>query len=370
MRILVTGGAGFIGSHLVDNLIEKGHEIVILDNLEPQVHQNKKPDYLNPKAEYIFKDIRDKKVLLSVLKDVEIIFHQAAAVGIAQSMYLIEKYIDVNVTGTAKLLDALVNTENSVKKLILASSMSVYGEGAYECENCGIVYPELRSEEQLRKRDWEMMCPKCKRYVKTIPTKEDKPLRPTSVYAISKRDQEELCLSVGHAYGIPTVALRYFNVYGPRQSLSNPYTGVCAMFSSRIKNGKPPLIYEDGLQARDFIYVDDIIQANILAMEKNSRDYKTLNVGTGKPTSIIEVAKVLAKLYGKDVKPQIINKFRAGDIRHCFADTTETRKIGFEAKFNFEEGMKKLVEWGKQEEAIDKIDIANKKLEEKGLVKG
>lgn len=368
MKILVTGGAGFIGSHLVDKLLEKKHEVVVIDNLEPQVHLGKKPDYLNPKAEYIFRDVRDSKTLVSVLKDAEVVFHQAAAVGVGQSMYEIEKYVDTNVMGTAKLLDLIVNKENSVKKLIVASSMSIYGEGAYECGKCGIVYPELRPDAQLKKREWEMKCPACGRNVKPVPTKENKPLRPTSVYAVSKRDQEELCLSVGRAYGIPTVALRYFNVYGPRQSLSNPYTGVAAIFSSRIKNNNQPVIFEDGIQSRDFIYVDDIARANIFVMNESSANYKTLNVGTGKPVSIIDIARTLSKLYGKEIEPKIVNKFRSGDIRHCFADINEIRRLGFEPKTGFEDGMRKLVEWGKRAKAIDKVDEATKELVERGLV--
>jgi dTDP-L-rhamnose 4-epimerase len=368
MKILVTGGAGFIGSHLVDRLISENHEVVVIDNLEPQVHQNKKPDYLNSEAKYIFKDLSDKETLVSILKDVEIIFHQAAAVGVGQSMYEIEKYVEMNVMGTAKLLELLVNNENSVKKLVVASSMSIYGEGAYECGKCGIVYPELRSEKQMKTREWEMICPKCGMQAKPIPTKEGKPLKPTSVYAISKRDQEEMCLSVGRAYGIPTVSLRYFNVYGPRQSLSNPYTGVCAIFSSRIKNNNPPIIYEDGLQTRDFIYVDDIVSANTFAMKENKMNYKSLNVGTGKPVKIIEIANTLASLYGKDIKPKTVNKYRSGDIRHCFADVSEIKKLGFDAKTSFEEGMRKLVEWGEQAKAIDKVDEATKELIDRGLV--
>ena len=297
MRILVTGGAGFIGSHLVDALVEQGHDVVIYDNLEPQVHQREQiPDYLNTRAEFVKSEIRDKNELKEVVMDVDIVFHQAAVVGIGQSMYQIEKYMDVNTFGTAKLLDILVNKEHSVKKLVVASSMSIYGEGKYVCEGCGVVYPKLRPNEQLKAEEWEMKCPNCGKEVKAVPTDEDKPLHPTSIYAISKRDQEEMSLVAGRAYGIPTVALRYFNVYGPRQSLSNPYTGVCAIFSSRIKNNSSPVIFEDGWQSRDFISVYDIVQANILVMNKNSADYEVFNVGTGKPTSISEVAKVLIGL--------------------------------------------------------------------------
>jgi dTDP-L-rhamnose 4-epimerase len=368
MKILVTGGAGFIGSHLVDKLVEQRHDVVVIDNLEPQVHLGKKPDYLNPKAEYVFKDVRDGKTLVSVLKDAEVIFHEAAAVGVGQSMYEIEKYVDTNVMGTARLLDMMVNKENSVKKLIVASSMSIYGEGAYECGKCGLVYPELRSETQMKRREWEMKCPVCGVVAKPIPTNEDKPLKPTSVYAVSKRDQEELCLSVGRAYGIPTVALRYFNVYGPRQSLSNPYTGVAAIFSSRIKNNNSPVVFEDGIQSRDFVYVDDVARANIFVMEESKANYKALNVGTGKPVRILDIAGMLAKLYGRRITPKVVNKFRSGDIRHCFADVAQIKKLGFEPRTSFEEGMRKLVEWGKQADAVDKVDEATKELVKRGLV--
>jgi len=367
-KILVTGGAGFIGSHLVDKLVEMGNEVVVLDNLDPQVH-TKKPDYLNPKARYIFKDIRDERFLAKVMEDVEVIFHEAATVGIGQSMYQIEKYVQVNTMATAKLLDILANKQHGVKKLIVASSMSIYGEGAYECENCGIVYPELRTKEQLKQRKWEMKCPKCGKIIKPIPTSENKPLHPTSIYAITKRDQEEMCLTIGRAYGIPTVALRYFNVYGPRQSLSNPYTGVCAIFSTRIKNNNPPLIFEDGLQSRDFVSVHDIVEANILAMKSKNADYEVFNVGTGKVTNILEIAQMLIKLYNKKLKPEITNRYRAGDIRHCFTNISRIKeKLGFEPKVDLEEGMKELVEWGEKEEALDKFEEAHDELLRKKLM--
>ena len=369
MKILVTGGAGFIGSHLVDKLVEEGHEVVVLDNLDEQVHQGKKPDYLNKRAEYIFDDIRNEKVLIKAIEDVDIIFHQAAAVGVGQSMYEIKKYVDANTFGTAKLLDILVNTEHDVKKLIVASSMSIYGEGSYQCENCGVVYPKLRSEKQLKSRQWEMLCPECGKVAKPVPTREDKPLFPTSVYAITKRDQEEMCLTVGRAYGIPTVALRYFNVYGPRQSLNNPYTGVCAIFSSMIKNNNQPLIFEDGRQTRDFVSVHDIVQSDLLAMNNSSMDYDSFNVGTGKPTSILQIAEILMKLYGKHgLKPRIENRFRQGDIRHAYADISKISKLGFKPKFDLESGMRELVGWGKLALATDKTEKAEKELYNKGLI--
>ncbi len=366
MRILVTGGAGFVGSHLVDALTEK-HDVVIYDNLEPQVHKNY-PEYLNKEAEFIHEDIRNNAKLKDAMLNSEIVFHQAAMVGVGQSMYQIEKYMDVNTMGTAKLLDILANKEHDVRKLIVASSMSIYGEGKYECPECGIAYPPLRSNEQLDKKEWEMKCPSCGKEVKPVPTDENKPLQPTSIYAISKKDQEEMCLVVGKAYGIPTVALRYFNIYGPRQALSNPYTGVCAIFSSRIKNNNPPIIFEDGLQTRDFISVHDIVEANLLVMEKSKADYEMFNIGIGKPVSILEIAQILSKLYGKALKPEIVNKYRAGDIRHCYSDISKIKKLGFKPEVSFEDGMKELVQWGKTQEAEDKSEAAYQELKERGLV--
>ena len=275
-KVLVTGGAGFIGSHLVDELVAQGNEVKVYDSLEPQVHNGKKPGYLNDGAEYVFSDIRDREALIKALEGVEVVYHEAAAVGVGQSMYQVHKYVDVNTLGTALLLDLLVNEEHEVKKLVVASSMSIYGEGKYECGECGIVYPRVRSDEQLKAREWELRCPECGRAVKPLPTDEEKPLHSTSIYAITKKDQEEMCLTVGRAYGLPTVALRYFNVYGPRQALSNPYTGVCAIFSCRIRNNNPPLIFEDGMQSRDFVSVYDIVAANLLAMKKSKIELRGL----------------------------------------------------------------------------------------------
>ena len=246
--------------------------------------------------------------------------------------------------------------------------MSIYGEGAYECQQCGVAYPTLRQLEQFKRQEWEMKCPYCGNTTKPIPTREDKPLYPTSIYAITKRDQEEMCLIVGRSYNIPTVALRYFNVYGPRQSLSNPYTGVAAIFSSRIKNNNPPLIFEDGLQCRDFISVYDIVQANLLAMDKEEANYESFNVGTGKVTSILDIANILANLYGSNVKPQIVGKYRIGDIRHCFADIAKIQKLGFKPQVDLASGIAELVTWGNPVQANDRVDQAIKELKDKGLV--
>lgn len=372
-RVLVTGGAGFIGSHIVDRLVDEGYEVIIYDNLDPQVH-NGKPDYLNTKAELIEADVRDRDKLKKILREVHIVSHQAAIVGVGQSMYEIERYVDVNTKGTAVLLDLIVNDKNiEIEKLIIASSMSTYGEGTYYCCKCKeLKYPNLRDEAQMKQHEWEHKCCTCGSILEPAATLESKPLHTTSIYAQTKKDQEEMALMTGRAYGIPTVALRYFNVYGPRQSLNNPYTGVCAIFSSRIKNDHTPLIYEDGNQKRDFIYVTDIARANQLAIERPEANMHVFNVGTGRPRTIKEIADLLLKLYGKQnrLKPEIVSKFREGDIRHCYADISKIRNtLGFEPVVSFEEGMKKLIEWGKQQEARDKFEQVETELRQKGLLK-
>lgn len=368
MKILVTGGMGFLGSHLVDALIKEGHEVASFDNLEHQVHEGKRPDYLNKRCRYILGDVRNKAQLKKAIAGAEILFHQAAMVGVGQSMYRIAKYVQVNTYGTANLLDILVNEKHKVKKLIVASSMSIYGEGAYKCGDCGTVYPRLRPEIQLRKKDWEVYCPQCGLTVKHMPTPEDKPLFPTSVYAFSKKDQEDLCLLIGKAYGIPTVALRYFNIYGPRQALSNPYTGVCAIMSSRIKNNHPPLVYEDGLQSRDFIHVRDIVRANIFVMKNKKADYGVFNVGTGRPSTVLDITNTLIKLYGAEgLKPNVVNSYRKGDIRHCYADAGRLGSLGFKAAITLEQGMRDLIEWARGVEARDRVKLADAELRKKGL---
>ena len=257
-NVLVTGGAGFIGSHIVDALVERGHRVRILDSLVSQVHEDGLPEHLNPAAEFVRGDVCDTSAVEQALEGIDVVFHEAAEVGVGQSMYEVERYVRANDLGTAVLLENLIKQPKRIKKLIVASSMSIYGEGAYNCASCGLVYPQLRAETQLLERRWEMECPKCGIALSAAGTGEDKPLFPTSVYAITKQDQEQFCLVIGRAYGIPTVALRYFNVYGPRQALSNPYTGVCAIFSSRLLNNQPPMIFEDGEQTRDFVHVNEL----------------------------------------------------------------------------------------------------------------
>jgi dTDP-L-rhamnose 4-epimerase len=366
-RILVTGGAGFIGSHLVDKLVSSGKDVVVLDNFEPQVHQGKRPDYLNKDAEYIEGDVRDAASLKKSLKDVDVVFHLAAKVGVGQSMYEIKEYVEANTYGTAFLWDYIINNKVDIKKFIVASSMSIYGEGAYKCAKCGVVAPYLRDEEDLKKKKWEVKCPHCGLELKSMPTFEEKKLLSTSVYAISKKDQEELSLNLGTSYKIPTVALRFFNVYGPRQSLSNPYTGACAIFSSRIKNNKAPLIYENGLQTRDFVDVSDVTGGCILAMDNPKCDYGYFNVGTGNAVTIKEVAEILIRLYGKNLSPDIIHRYRVGDIRHCYADISKFKKLGYEPKVKTKDGLKNLVEWGASAEAKDMTDKADLELERRQL---
>ncbi len=369
-KILVTGGAGFIGSYLVDKLIELGYEVMVFDNLEPQVHGDgqKIPEYLNKECEFIKGDVRNRDEFKKALKGREIVFHQAAAVGVGQSMYEINKYTEVNILGTSNLLDILANENHQVEKLIIASSMSVYGEGKYSCVDCGVVYPKLRSLSQLKEGEWEMRCPFCNQEVQSLPTDEEKPLYPTSIYSISKRDQEEMCLTIGRAYCIPTVALRYFNVYGPRQALSNPYTGVAAIFSSRILNNHPPCIFEDGLQSRDFTHVSDIVQANLLAMESNDADYEVFNVGTGRPLTVLSIAEALIKSLNSSVDMNIVRKYREGDIRHCYADISKIRdQLGFQPKVKFEKGISEFVGWVRGEKARDQFEKSRRELEEKGL---
>ncbi len=371
MNILVTGGAGFVGSHLVDALVGGGYQVRVLDNLDPQVHgtEQRLPSYFNRSAELQIGDVRNRDHVAKAMEDMEVVFHLAAAVGVGQSMYEIERYVDVNVRGTANLLDVLVNNKLGVRKMIVASSMSVYGEGAYMCGKCGNRDAGMRSEEQLKRREWEMRCEQCGAEMVGEATGEGKALEPTSVYAATKRSQEELVLTVGLAYGIKAVALRYFNIYGPRQALSNPYTGVCAIFSTRITNGHAPMIYEDGRQTRDFVHVGDVVRANMLAMEEEGMNFGVFNVGTGKPTSIANLAQLLIELYGADVGLEIEDKFRTGDIRHCYADIRKIQRFGFAPMVEFREGMRELVEWGKGERAQDRVAEAQEELRRKGLVK-
>jgi dTDP-L-rhamnose 4-epimerase len=357
-RVLITGGAGFVGSHLADALAQAGHEVVLFDNLEQQVHRQgaTRPAYLDPHHRLVLGDVRDINALQPLLREADVVFHLAAMVGVGQSMYQIRRYTDVNAMGMATLLDALATERSKLptRKLLVASSMSIYGEGAYTCEACGRVSPKPRPIEQLAAGAWEVRCPRCGSELRPLPTDEDKPLQPTSIYAITKRDHEEMALAFGQAYELPAVALRFFNIYGSRQALTNPYTGVAAIFSGRMLGGLKPLIYEDGLQQRDFVHVSDIVQACCLAMSNPAADYQSLNVGTGTPTSVLRVGELLAHELGWSGGFEISRKFRAGDIRHCFADISRIRElIGYAPRVRFEDGVGELVAWVRQQPAAD-----------------
>jgi dTDP-L-rhamnose 4-epimerase len=369
-RVLVTGGAGFIGSFLVDRLVEAGNRVTILDCLDPQVHPKGEPDYLNRDAEFIRGDVLDRDLLASLLAKNEVVYHMASAVGVGQSQYQIDHYVDVNTHATARLLDILVNDNPPVRKVVVAASMSSYGEGLYLCEATGKTHrPGLRPIEQMQRCEWEPRCPDCSEPLKPIPTPETEVFQPNSIYAMTKAHQEEMVLNIGSTYGIPSVSTRFFNVYGPRQSLSNPYTGVSAIFMSRIKNNNAPVVYEDGQQSRDFISVHDVAEALFRIKDSDALDYRAVNVGTGNPLPIADVARTIAKVCGKDIEPDIQHKFRKGDVRHCYADNTKLgRELGWRQKVSFEEGIRELVEWSEQVEAEDQFEKAAAELKSKGLV--
>ncbi len=364
-KILVTGGAGFIGSYTVDNLIEKGYDVRILDNLEPQVHKAF-PPYLNKEAEFIRGDVTNPEDWKKSLKGADAVIHLAAMVGVGQSMYQPVRYGHVNTIGTSLMYETIMKMDNRPEKIIVAGSKASYGEGSYFCEEHGEVYPGLRSIEQLKKKSWEQRCPACNKHVKPVPTKESKPQQNPNIYALTKYVQEKTALDFGFALEIPTVVLRYFNVYGPRQSLNNPYTGVTAMFSSRIKNNNSPVIYEDGKQLRDFVYVEDVARANVIALKKGEGVY---NVGSGKPISIADIANTLIKLYNSDVQIKVTQEYRKGDTRHDYSDISLIkRETGWEPRTDVKTGFKKLVEWGFSEDAVDNFDAALKDMKQYKLI--
>ena len=354
-RILVTGGAGFVGSHLVDALLAQGHEVRVYDNLTPQVHSDGLPGYFPSGAELMQGDMRHQERVREAVRNIDVVFHLAAAVGVGQSMYEISHYMGANTQGTANLLQALLDIRCHVEKLIVASSMSIYGEGKYLCPDCGEVAPPPRPLQQLKRKTWEALCPRCGQVLQPVPTDESKPLQSTSIYALSKKDQEEMVLLFGRTYQVPVVALRYFNIYGSRQALSNPYTGVAAIFASRLMNGNPPLVFEDGMQKRDFVSVHDVVAANLLAMERAQTDGMAHSIGSGQPITICGVAAELARALGTETDPQITGKYRAGDIRHCFADISAAQKVlGYRPRVSFGEGIQELVQWLGSQKAVDR----------------
>ncbi|MDR0182626.1 SDR family NAD(P)-dependent oxidoreductase [Lysobacter arvi] len=366
-RVLITGGAGFVGSHLADELLAHGYQVRVLDALASQVHgeQAQWPSYLSGEVERMQGDVRDAEAVRAALEGVDRVFHLAAAVGVGQSMYEIEHYTDVNNRGTAVLLEAL--SRAPVKRLVVASSMSIYGEGLYADASGRTVAPSERDAEAMRQGRWELHANG--EPLTPVPTHEAKPPMPTSVYALSKLDQERLCLIVGQAYGIPTTALRFFNIYGTRQALSNPYTGVLAIFASRYMNGKPPRIFEDGHQRRDFVHVSDVARACRLALETDAAAGRAINIGSGVSVSIVEVADAMARaLDVEELAPEITGQFRVGDIRHCFADIGLAREVlGYAPRMTLERGLAELVDWMQGQQAVDRVDAAAAELASRGL---
>ncbi|HEX3556185.1 MAG TPA: SDR family NAD(P)-dependent oxidoreductase [Thermoanaerobaculia bacterium] len=367
-RILITGGAGFIGSHLADDLLEHGYRVRALDNLSEQVHgpAAARPGYLSPDVELIAGDVRDPEAVRRALQGVDAVYHFAAMVGVGQSMYEIERYTSVNNLGTAVLLEALI--ERPVERLVVASSMSIYGEGLYRDADGRPVTAGERDRESLRAHEWELRDGQG-RPLTPVPTPESKPPVLSSVYALSKYDQERLCLMVGRAYGIPTVALRFFNVYGTRQALSNPYTGVLAIFASRLLNGNPPLIFEDGRQMRDFVHVSDIARACRLALERPEASDQVFNIGSGRQYTVREIARALGEVLGREeIEPEITGKYRVGDIRHCVADVTLARRVlGYEPQMPLEQGLLELASWLAGQVACDRAVEAGAELAARGL---
>lgn len=367
-QVLITGGAGFIGSHLADELLDYSYRVRVLDVLSPQVHgpAQQKPDYLNPDVELIRGDIRDLDAVRHALQGIDAVYHFAAAVGVGQSMYEIQHYTSTNNLGTAILLEALI--QHPVERLIVASSMSLYGEGLYRTPEGTASTGVERTLAQLKAGDWEVRDARGE-LLTPIPTPETKTPSPSSVYALSKYDQERLCLMVGRAYGMSTVALRFFNIVGPRQALSNPYTGVLGIFTSRLLNGKAPLIYEDGYQCRDFVSVDDAVQACRLALEIPQAAGHIFNVGSGRHYSVCHLAERIAAVLGKShIQPEITGRYRVGDIRHCFADITLAQQVlGYQPRVTLAEGLWQFAAWVEKQVSIDRCAQAHTELEARGL---
>jgi dTDP-L-rhamnose 4-epimerase len=369
MKTLVTGGAGFIGTHLVQRLLDAGDEIVILDSLEEQVHAGETPLVPDGVTLHVG-DVGDAEIVDRALEGVDRVVHLAAAVGVGQSMYEIARYTQKNTMATAVFLERLVARDPRPSRLVVASSMSIYGEGEYVCPEHGRRAPHPRPETQLIAREWEVRCPDCGQTLEPVPTSESKPLIPTSIYAINKRDHEEMSIVTGSAYGIPTVALRFFNVYGPGQALSNPYTGVAAIFASRLLNGNPPAIFEDGEQSRDFIHVSDIVEGVLCALTSEQAAGHAVNLGTGRRCTINDVARILGEGLKVTDEPKRLQQYRAGDIRHCFADVTAAQELlGFRAATSLEDGMNDLLQWLLSQEADDRVDQATTELTRRGLAR-
>ncbi len=372
-KVLITGGAGFIGSNLALRLLEKGYEVSVLDNLSPQVHSQNSPLYMSikDKVRFIHGDVRNADDWRSALEGQDAVVHFAAETGTGQSMYEIDKYADVNIRGTALMLDYITNNKNSIKKMVVASSRSIYGEGKYHCHNCGTVYPVERRDADMKLGDFNVKCPICGNDSSLRPTDEDSKIHPTSIYGITKQVQEQMVLTVGRALSIPSVALRYQNVYGPGQSLSNPYTGILSIFSTRIFNGNDILIFEDGLESRDFVYIDDVVDATVLALESKGEYYEAFNVGYGERVDVKTVAESLCEIYEASVNIVVTGNYRLGDIRDNYADLCKSKKmLGFSPKVSFKDGLRKFCEWVRRQAVEeDRYDQSIMEMKDRGLFK-
>lgn len=370
-KVLVTGGAGFIGSFIVDRFIQQGADVRILDSLDPQVHPDGPPAYVNPRAELVRGDVRDREIVGRALEDVDVVVHCAAAVGVGQSLYQVERYVDVNTRGTAMLLDVLIERKQTLRKLIVLTSMTQYGEGAYRRPSDGrLLRIQPRTDEDVKQFGWEPVCPDTREVLEAVPTSEDAALLAENTYALTKRHQEELALTVSARYGYPAVCFRMFNVFGPRQSLNNPYTGVLAIFLSRMAAGRMPVLYEDGLQTRDFISVHDIASAVMRALEVSAADGHVINMGTGIPRTIADCADMLARLTGRDPAAiKATGQFRLGDIRHCYADMRKARELlGFTPAVAWEDAVRELIDWSSGVATVDRFEVAERELRAHGLV--
>lgn len=375
-NILITGGAGFIGSNLALKLIEKGYKVSVLDNMSKQIHgENYRESELfksiEGKVEFIFGSVENKEDWRKALKGIDIVVHLAAETGTGQSMYEINRYIDVNIKGTSEFLNILTNEKNDVKKIIVASSRAIYGEGEYVCPVHETVYPKERANKDMSQGDFNTKCPICDINVKLKATTEQSKKHPSSIYGFTKQAQEEMCMLVGKSLKIPVVAYRYQNVYGPGQSLKNPYTGILSIFSTRIKNKNDIIIFEDGQESRDFVYIDDVIEATILGIEKKEANYEVFNVGTGVAITVQNVAETLVEKYNSNIKIQTSGNYRLGDIRHNYADLSKIKKLlGFEPKVNFNTGISKFVDWVEtQKIESDNYENSIEEMKRKGLYK-
>ena len=374
-NVLITGGAGFIGSNLTKKLVSLGYKVCVLDNLSEQIHGKSQNltlyNSVKNSSNFILGDVRNKSDWEKAIKGQDVIVHLAAETGTGQSMYEIEKYNNVNVSGTKNLIDLLKNEKHQVKKVLVASSRAIYGEGKYFCKEHGITYPQKRNESDLIKGNFNPVCEKCKVELQLLATDEKSKINPLSHYGVTKYKQEKLIMQMGRALKIPTVALRYQNVYGPGQSLSNPYTGILSIFSTRILNGNNIDIYEDGEESRDFIFIDDVVDATILALENKNANNKVFNIGSGEATTVETIAKILKEKYNSNIKLEVSGKFRIGDIRHNIADLTKVKEaLGFDPKVDFSSGISKFVEWVETQEIHeDKYEDSLEELKQKGLIK-